>query len=198
MDIDFIEIGTSNFYTLIQECGDTETGISIDAIKYYIDCLPVKNNVRKIHLALTAERESDFIDVYYIPEDVIDSNGLYNWFKGCNTIGKYHPLHIQHKVEHLVRIEKVPLLNIDEFLVQENIRKIGFLKIDTEGHDCVILNGLFKYLETKDKEYYPKKILFESNEWTPVENVDATIDYAIRIGYTLESRGYDTILKFEA
>ena len=181
MDIDFIEIGTSNFYTLIQECGDTETGISVDAVKYYLDCLPEKKNVKKVHVALTSERKSDFIDIYYIPEDVIDSNGLYDWFKGCNTIGKYHPLHIQHKVEHLVRIEKVPLLNIDEFLIRENIRKIGFLKIDTEGHDCVILNGLFKYLETKDKEYYPTRILFESNEWTPVETVDATIDYAIRI-----------------
>ena len=194
MDLDFIEIGTSNFDTLIEECQDSARGISIDAIQYYLDCLPNKKNVQKIHVALTSNRTTDFIEVYYIPEDVIISNNLYAWFKGCNTIGKYHPLHIQHGVQSLVRIERVPLVNIDEFLLQYNVRKVKYLKIDTEGHDCVILNGLFKYLESKDKQYYPDRILFESNELTPSESVDRTIEHAIRIGYKVISRGYDTVI----
>ena len=194
MDLDFIEIGTSNFDTLIEECQDSARGISIDAIQYYLDCLPNKKNVQKIHVALTSNRTTDFIEVYYIPEDVIISNNLYAWFKGCNTIGKYHPLHIQHGVQSLVRIERVPLVNIDEFLLQYNVRKVKYLKIDTEGHDCVILNGLFKYLESKDKEYYPDRILFESNELAPSETVDRTIQHAIRIGYKVISRGYDTVI----
>jgi len=195
MDIDFLEIGTSNFYTLIQTCDDSQTGISVDAIKYYLDCLPNKPNVQKIHTAITSDRTSDSIDIYYIPEDVIISNNLPDWFKGCNTIGDYHPLHKENNLTHLVKIEKVPLVNIDEFLVENNLRKIKYLKIDTEGHDYVILNGLFKYLETKSKEYYPDKIVFESNEHTDENIITNIIYYGMYIGYTLISRGYDTTLE---
>ena len=164
MDIDFLEIGTSNFDTCIQTCDDSQKGISIDAISYYLNCLPDKPNVKKVHTAITSDRTSDSIKIYYIPEDVIESNNLYSWFKGCNTIGDYHSLHKKHNLFHLVKIEDVPLLNIDEFLIYNNIRKIKYLKIDTEGHDYIILNGLFKYLETKSKEYYPERIQFETND----------------------------------
>lgn len=195
MDIDFLEIGTSNFETCIQECHESEIGISVDAISYYLDCLPNKSNVKKVHTAITSERKSDSIKIYYIPEDDIVKNNLYSWFKGCNKIGEYHPLHIQHNLTHLVKIEDVPLINIDEFLIQHNIRKIKYLKIDTEGHDYVILNGLFKYLETKTKDYYPQRIQFESNEHISEIDLMNIIYYGIHIGYTLVSRGLDTILE---
>lgn len=47
MDYDFIEIGTSNFDTLIQSADDNAKGISVDAVKYYIDNLPDKLNCKK-------------------------------------------------------------------------------------------------------------------------------------------------------
>lgn len=194
VDLDFIEIGTSNFDTIIQTCADDEYGISIDAIQYYLDCLPVKSNVSKVHMAITANRTTESIDVYYIPEYIIESLKLQDWFRGCNTIGKYHPLHVQYGLTHLVKKESVPLLNIDEFLIQQNIRKIKYLKLDTEGHDCVILNGLFQYLESKTKEYYPDRIMFETNENTLSTDIDKTIEWAIRIGYVLVSRSSDTLL----
>lgn len=43
----FIEIGTSNFDTLIEKANDDTMGISVDAVKYYIDQLPEKPNVKK-------------------------------------------------------------------------------------------------------------------------------------------------------
>lgn len=196
-DLDFFEIGTSNFDTLLQTCNENEIGFSVDAVSYYLDSLPDKPNVTKVHIALTSNRTSDFIEVYYIPEDVIVNNNLPYWFKGCNRIAEFHPLHKAHNVTHFVKIEQVPLLNIDEFLIQNNIRKIKYLKIDTEGHDCVILQGLFKYLETKSKEYYPTKILFESNENISSEDVDRIVEYGVQIGYKLLSRGYDTILSLD-
>lgn len=188
MDLDFLEIGTSNFDTCIQSVDDSKTGISIDAISYYLDCLPNKPNIRKIHAAITSDRTSDSIKIYYIPEEDILKHNLYNWFKGCNKIGEYHPLHVEHNLTHLVKIEDVPLVNIDELLIKHNIRKIKYLKIDTEGHDCVILNGLFKYLENKDMIYYPDLIEFESNQLVLEEQVDSVIQYAERIGYKCIAR----------
>jgi hypothetical protein len=47
IDYDFIEIGTSNFDTLLQEADDNVKGISVDAVGYYINQLPDRSNVKK-------------------------------------------------------------------------------------------------------------------------------------------------------
>lgn len=193
-DYDFIEIGTSNFDTLIQNA-TIEKGISVEPLKYYLDCLPNKPNVKKVNVAITDKPLSDTVDFYYIPEKVIVENRLYSWFKGCNTINNYHPLHIYHNVQRFVKIDKVPLISISDLFIQNNVRKVKYLKIDTEGHDCVILKGLYEYLKTKDKIYYPDRILFETNENTKPEQVDEILNLYLPIGYKLVSRDYDTIIQ---
>jgi len=193
MDLDFLEIGISNFDTLIQTCSENEIGMSVEPITHYLNALPNKPNVIKVNVAITSNKVSDTVDLYYIPEDVIDSVGLHPCLKGCNSIGNYHGLHWD-SVKQYVRIDKVPLINIHELLIQYNIRKIQYLKIDTEGHDCVILKGLFEYLKTKTAEYYPKRILFESNEWTPSTVIDETIHIAKNQGYAVGSRDNDNTI----
>jgi len=193
-DYDFIEIGTSNFDTLIEKT-TIEKGLSVEPLKYYLDCLPEKPNVKKINVAITHKPLSNTIDFYYIPESVIVDNRLPLWFKGCNTINDYHPLHIQHNVQRFVSIDKVPLIDISNLFIQKNVRKVNYLKLDTEGHDCVILKGLYEYLISKDKIYYPDRILFESNEHTKKEHVDEILNLYLSIGYKLVSRGYDTIIQ---
>jgi len=197
-DLDFIEIGTSNFDTLLEKCSSKEYGISIEPLKTYLDDLPENPNVKKINCAVTHNKVSDFINIYYIPKNQIVTHKLQEWFKGCNTIGKYHPLHIKHNVQHLVQIDKVPLVNISDLLHTENVRKIKYLKIDTEGHDVVILKGLHEYLSTKSKIYYPEKIKFESNEHTLPEKVTEIINLFMNLGYRLVSRGYDTHLTLDS
>ena len=44
---DFIEIGTSDFDTLIETSNDDTVGISIEPINYYINRLPNKKNIVK-------------------------------------------------------------------------------------------------------------------------------------------------------
>lgn len=193
MDYDFIEIGTSNFDTLIQSADDTTIGLSIEPIKYYIDCLPDKKGVKKLNIAISDI--SGEIDVYYIPEDVIVANNLQDWFRGCNSVNKYHPLHIQHSVTHLCKIDRVPAITPADLFKQHNVRGVKYLKIDTEGHDCTILKSLYTYLSPMTKEFYPKRILFETNEHTTIDNVDEIIYLYSKLGYVVDSRGYDTILR---
>jgi hypothetical protein len=201
IDVDFIEIGTSNFDTLLQTAKPNEIGISVEPILHYLTSLPDKKNVLKVNTAITSNRTADSIDIYYIPEDVIDTNGIDYWFKGCNSVNSYHPLHIRYNLQKFVRINKSKLVNIEDFLREYRVRGIKYLKIDTEGHDIVILNGLFDYLESepkKSKKYYPKKILFESNFITPKEKVDAIIERSRVFGYKLVSRdNSDTRLELE-
>lgn len=195
VDYDFIEIGTSNFDTLIECANDNTKGISVDAVKYYIDCLPDKLNCRKLNIAIS--NVNSFLDVYYIPENKIIENNLPDWFKGCNCINNYHPLHIQHNVKHLCKIEKVKVITTYELFYRNKVRKVNFLKIDTEGHDVTILESLFFYIKFLPKIFYPNKILFESNSHTDVNEVTKIIELYSSIGYKLKSRGYDTILIYE-
>jgi FkbM family methyltransferase len=195
MDLDFIEIGTCNFGTLLQECSETERGISIEPLKHYLDALPNKPNVLKLNAAITSHKTSNTIDMYYIPEEFIDKHNIFYGMKGCNSVNTYHPLHLAYNLQPFVRIERVVLLNIDEVLTMLNVRSVKLLKIDTEGHDVVILQGLYEYLREKSKLYYPKQIQFESNEHTDPSKVTFTIEIFEQIGYKLISRGYDTVLE---
>ena len=192
IDYDFIEIGTSNFDTLIQIADDNTKGISVDAVKYYIDSLPDKLNCKKINIGISNVKST--LDVYYISEKIIEENKLPHWFKGCNCINNYHPLHLKHNVSHLCEIEKVNVITPYELFYQNNVRSVNYLKIDTEGHDCIILKTLFLYIKNLPFIFHPKKILFETNENSSSSDVDEILELYYSLGYKLKSRGYDTII----
>jgi len=192
---DFIEIGTSNYDTLIELADDNTVGISVEPLDFYLDQLPNKKNVIKICKAITAYPTTNKIDIYFVPPKVIDEiDNLPQYFKGCNSIGNYHPAVIE-SYKHLFETRSVDLISIKDLLETNNVAGIGHLKIDTEGHDCVILNGFLDYLGDKPKNYYPKQITFESNHLTSVIDVDNVIERFIKIGYIIVSRGHDTVLK---
>lgn len=192
VDYDFIEIGTSDFDTLIQSADDNIYGISVDAVKYYIDKLPDKMNCKKVNVGISNINST--LDVYYIPENIIEQNKLQHWFKGCNCINNYHPLHIKHNVSHLCKIDKVKVITTYELFYQNNVRNVKYLKIDAEGHDVIILKTLYFYIKFLPVIFYPNKILFETNEHSNSKEVDEIIQLYCSIGYKLESRGYNSVL----
>ena len=163
IDLDFLEIGTADVETLIQECDDDTVGISVEPLKYYLDKLPNKKNVKKINKAITGDPINSKIKIYYIPFDTIINQNLPLFLRGCNKIGDYHPLHLEMNLQQYVKIEDVELINIGDFLMENNIRKIGHLKIDTEGYELNILKGLYNYISNLSYKYHPLEILFETN-----------------------------------
>jgi hypothetical protein len=137
------------------------------------------------------------LDVYYIPENIIEEYKLPKWFKGCNCIGKLHPLHLKHKVDNLCVNEKVNVISCSQLFYDNKVKGVKYLKIDTEGHDCVILKSLYNYIRFLPPIFFPKKILFESNEHTTQADVEEIITLFSSIGYKLLSRAYDTIIVYD-
>ena len=193
--IDFIEIGTSNFNTIIQTCSDSETGLSIEPIPHYINSLPDKKNVKKINCAVTNNRDCEHVEIYYIPENEILKHNLPLWFRGCNKIGTFHPLHLRHGVQSLVVIEQVKLKNFEEIIFENQIYKSKLIKIDTEGHDCEIMDSIFSFLLKNERDRYPDKIIFETNSNSNVHRVNDVIEKFKNIGYCVVARSQDTILE---
>ncbi len=144
---DFIEIGTSDFDTLIESSDDNTIGISIEPIKYYLNRLPNKKNVLKIQSALTTT--DGYADVYYIDQTKIKEYNLPWWVRGSNSINAPHPFVIKEIGEELydklVTIEKVPTISWKTLIESYGVDSIGHLKIDTEGHDHIIFKDFLDY-----------------------------------------------------
>lgn len=180
MVLDFIEIGTSDFETIIQNT-DNETGLSIDAVSLYLEKLPNKKNVQKINCAIS--NYSGEVDVFYVHPDDIEKNGL-SWFlKGCNTIGKPHSVTLRElkekNLEHLLQKDKVPVLTWKDLIIKYGITQVKLLKIDAEGHDIVIVKNILD----ESCDVLPQTIIFEANELTSDEDREEIINYAVENGY---------------
>ena len=195
MKYDFIEIGTSNFDTLIEAADDDTVGISIEPIRYYLDQLPNRAGVKKLAVAIS--RNHGMLPVFYIPERTIRARGLPEWLRGCNSVGDYHPKHVELMVRDLVRIDTVDIMTIRDIFDLHNVTELDYLKIDTEGADCEIMRHLSEILKTEPTTRYPKKILFETNELANQGQVEYVKAEFIKLGYCVTKSGYDTVLEYK-
>ena len=147
---DFIEIGTCNFDTFSQRVGDNIRGLSIEPLALYLDLLPDRENVLKINAAVSDEDGTT--EIYYIEPFKIEKYNLPDFISGSNSINQPHQFTInvigQELYDKLVTIKKVPIITWSTLVSNYEIESIGYLKIDTEGHDHIILK---EYLEVCKK-----------------------------------------------
>ena len=204
LNLDFIEIGTSDFGTLLESCSDNEKGMSIEPLKIYLDALPNRSNVIKVNAALVPNNLYTTIDTYYIEPEVIEQHNL-GWFmKGCNSVGKPHDFHItyplvslddwhfnpdKHLIPTLNLLEKglvtkinVPCYTYARVLKDYDIDYVNYIKIDTEGQDADLLNSILDYY-LNSKKTFPKTILFETNDHNDTTK-------SLRVCKRLQSLGY--------
>lgn len=143
---DFIEIGTSDFDTLVETACPYTKGISLDPIQTYLNNLPSPSNVLKLPLAIS--NQDGETELYYIPEESIEKYNLKWWVRGSNSIGKPHSFTLKdmgkEMYEKLVKVKKIPTLSLSTLFSKYEVNKIRYFKIDTEGHDYVILKEYLK------------------------------------------------------
>lgn len=176
-----IEIGTSDFRT---QAGKVN-GLFIEPVKEYFDRLPECN---KENVAIS--NYSGEIDMYHIPSKVIDKYKLPNWLRGCNSVNEMHPTIVKENLTKFCTVDKVKVVRIKSLIDKYNITNIEILKIDTEGHDCVILND---YLDTV--EILPKVIQFENNVLSKPKEVENLVERLTKIGYICKQLNFDMICK---
>lgn len=195
MKYDFVEIGTSNFDTLIEVATDNTRGLSIEPMLYYLDQLPSRPLVQKLNCAVSRNNLFETLSVYYVPENTIQAYGLPDWLRGCNTIGDYHFQHVALNVQRWVEQQQVPCVPIGHVFDRYDITQLDYLKIDTEGSDCAILLHLYDWLADQPGSRYPQKILFESNELAVPAQVELVKQKFINLGYRVTQEALDTILE---
>ena len=174
-EYDYLEIGTCDWDTFSMTKPHLK-GIIVEPIDIYINNIPDNINVIKQKCAISTENKVDFM--YYIPPKVIESTGIVNCFRGMNKLSDYHMGHVSNNLKDIVVKQETKVFTYKTLLNSLNIKYIDFLKIDTEGHDCEIINNILDTIEL-----LPRYIYFENNGLTDIQIRTDTI-------YRLQKYGY--------
>jgi FkbM family methyltransferase len=93
--------------------------------------------------------------------------------------GIKHPIHLGTRKS----TEGVGSVSLDDFISTNNITRIDLIKIDTDGHEFMVLKGAEKSLE----KYHPK-VIFEVGQYVMKEkNIDFSfyLDFFTKLDYQL-------------
>ena len=86
------------------------------------------------------------------------------------------------------------MITWNKLIERYNVESVDLLKIDTEGHDCIIVNSILD----SNIGVLPKKIWFEANELTNPKFVEKTVKRLKEFGYyVLEYNDWDVIVERE-
>ncbi len=158
MRYDYIDIGTSDFETSLEQLKENENLILVEPLIHYLNKFPNRENIFKCPFALS--NKDGIMKMYYVSEEKISQLGLPVWVRGCNSLGEMHPTLVnQLNLQSIMDCVNVPVLSVTNFFNLYEITEIGQLKIDTEGHDATILREVYQIQETQNIPI--QKIIFE-------------------------------------
>ena len=151
-------------------------GLAIDMERSCLDALPDLPNVTKVCAPVTECSGKQW--KLHIPDKVIthwenvfatcgNEDGWYamSLARACSSLAR--PRILKRELAkvglgRLLRRRHVRAYSLPELLEKHRVRSIGVLKLDCEGHDCAILDGLLHSCAHRPK-WFPQWIIYESN-----------------------------------
>jgi hypothetical protein len=107
-------------------------------------------------------------------------------------VNAVHPVIAGKVPDEIIIKDRVPVYTFTDIVNMCHVKKCKYLKMDTEGHDVIILKS---YLDCVSNGFpLIPKIQFEANAWTAQEDVDAILEKLIGYGYTHTRDGDNIIL----
>ena len=118
-------------------------------------------NLRQVKKIMCAISDYDgTIEMNWVHPDDIREKNLPDWVRGCNSIGN-HPARERFADSSITRKTEVKTLTWYSLVQHHNIETVNIIKIDTEGHDHIILFQILNHCKVSN--FRPKKIVFESH-----------------------------------
>lgn len=203
MKYDFIEIGTSDFRYL--GIDPNKVGISVEPVPEYYNRLKLGNKQSiKVNVAISGYNATG--KMHSCKSEVIESDKLPNWLRGCNSFGEHHPSVADWCKENnypytdLVKVEEVEVRTLRWLFDEFKVTEVDLLKIDTEGHDSVIMNFLANLIEHEEAPSIGQ-IQFESNTLMNALQLEEIKARFKHLGYSasdvMMKGNQDTILTYE-
>ena len=210
MRYDFIEIGTSDFDTLVeQDWPEDVHGICVEPMEIYLNNLIRRPNVVYVTTAIS-DKDGEATMYYPDPDFFQKHKEINRDIRGWNTLHTAHPSLKEHVTDsglssittnemcarllpRKIKTIRVQTVTWETFATTHDITGIGHLKIDAEGHDIVILRQYFAYCE-KHPECLADKIEFETmrNVWGDL--IDEAIEHLNKLNYVELRVGRDNAM----
>ena len=199
MHYDFVDIGTSDFDTSIDKLDQSNllNILLVEPLTHYLEALPNYPNVIKDNVGISNKHSN--VKIFYLPEEVIRLHQLSWWLRGCSSIETKHPavvteLNRKNLSLDLIKVKNIDVITFDMLCKKHSIDSIGYLKIDTEGHEQYILPDVFEKVKNG---FVINNIKFENQEYLGNKKfLDYLRDQFIQIGYELVAQtDADIIIK---
>lgn len=204
-----VEIGTSNFDTIIQAKAKTDpnaTGLSVDAMQPYINQLPNMKCWTKLARAVVGKTQdvppSGELPTFFVDQQDIVKYNLHDFLRGCNSVGRPHPTAAKNLADrnmlHLLRNISVPVQSVEQLLENNNVCRMQDFKVDVEGMDGELLIGFAEWVASHNNKCYAETVTGEFNNLSNgrVGREDAN-QALMKVGYKIEqTRGVNTIWKY--
>ena len=185
----FVEIGSCDFDTLNDLASKGWGGVVVEPIAEYLDNLPKHDSVCYINSAIDVIPGSRMMNVFN--EDIVSKDRDY---AGMSSFAEYtNPANGEYVTPRLVEA-----ITYQNMLTKSGIPQVDFLKVDTEGHDMVILNQVMyegphrpRIIKAEHKHIqggvYAMKSFLEEREYLVYQEFDDV--YAIDIRVTPDPFG---------
>lgn len=186
---DFVEIGTSDFATLLEDAikaeaadGRRRRGLSVDPMNVYLNRLPTHPGLEKVNAAILGfSPHPPTIPVYFIsPQNLVALN-LPDWLRGCNSVGKPHPQASLYAPPDVIESANVTLLSVGDLLTAHGACRVGEFKVDVEGADANVLAGFVDFL-WRHPACFADRVVFEKVHDPPV-HVKGALKSLATVGY---------------
>lgn len=192
MIFDYVDIGTSFFHTSAEIKKENENVLLVEPITHYLEKLPSTTGIVKANFAISNQK--GFLDLFYVPLETTANLNLPSWIYGCNKLGSKHPtaetvLKQLNLPNYMISI-KVPTITFNDLIYIYSIEQIKHLKVDTEGHDHVILKMVYESITLKK---IPPMQTIQFEYLTAFDNINELNDIIhlfLQIGYKIEQ--YDS------
>lgn len=216
----FIEVGASDFNTISQFLADGDSscpmgyalrtwdvagvrGLVVEPVKHLLIRLPNLPGVLKVDVALGSTDGSVVFN--HVREDAAsrfpDSYAVY-LARGTGNVGSPHPqlseclLNEGISYADVMTSKDVQMWSFATLAERYRVASVDVLKLDCEGSDCDVLQGLIDYCRD-GLMCFPRIISFETNSLCPEPVVCDVIRQLEGVGYRVLWRGRDTALKLE-
>jgi hypothetical protein len=143
MKYDHVDIGTCDFEVADGVFSPDKNYLLVEPMKEYLDRLPTGDNIKKENSACSNQCGS--FEIFYVPEAVILENNLPLWMKGCSKVNEPHKIVLSYLMscgidQSVIKSKTINVISFNKLVEKYSIEHITNLKIDTEGHDHIILN----------------------------------------------------------
>ena len=170
----FVDIGANTGLVATRIFEKTKLGklILIEPVKtYYEECLRKFDGI-------------DNVEVYNI--GFTDVPGIKKFMCSETNLG-YNKIYNETMEIHPHFVEEIECIKFSDWVGD---RQVDFIKIDAEGHDTNIINGMIEWLDVIEKKPY---ILFEGDWYEDLEKNTSNF-MAERYSYKITNEGRDILL----